>query len=105
MRHAPIYRRIAVLAGWNPDADYFFTHRTAKHLAHSWMCGDCEETKGAKSLQKIFAPFVSSWLSFPAQTQTGAGYFNYFPSLTQKRWVLLRRNISPSATMGEATNI
>jgi hypothetical protein len=27
------------------------------------------------------------------------------PSLTQKRWVLLRRNNSPSATTGEATNI
>ena len=32
---------------------------------------------------------------------------SYFvlPSLTQKRCVLLRRNISPSATTGEATNI
>jgi len=37
MRHTPVDWRIAVLAGWNPDADYFFTHRTAKHLTHSWL--------------------------------------------------------------------
>src|SRR5262249_10822024 len=34
-----------------------------------------------------------------------AGYFGCFPSLTQKRWVLLRSKNSPSATSGEATNI
>jgi hypothetical protein len=65
-RHTPVNRRVAVLAGWNPDADYFFTSRTAKHLTHSLISGDCEETKSAERFQKIFAPFVASWLSFPA---------------------------------------
>ena len=44
--------------------------------------------------------FFASWA-----TKHLAHCYFVLPPLTQKRWVLLRRNNSLSATTGEATNI
>jgi hypothetical protein len=61
---------------------------------------------------RVMAPLTDALESFvntlkrvlPDWPQTALCYF-VLPSLTQKRWVLLRKNISPSATAGDAMNM